>query len=72
MLPARFGIAGYSAPIVVMTASYALFQAANNTVIMRDSRPDQRGVISGLLSLARNLGLTVPLSLFAQADEVIE
>ena len=32
MMPARFGVAGYIAPIVVMTASYALFQAANNTV----------------------------------------
>jgi len=57
MLPARFGLAGYIAPIVVMTASYALFQAANNTVIMTDIRPEQRGVISGMLSLSRNLGL---------------
>ena len=57
MMPARFGVAGYIAPIVVMTASYALFQAANNTVIMTGIRPDQRGVISGMLSLSRNLGL---------------
>jgi EmrB/QacA subfamily drug resistance transporter len=57
MMPARFGIAGYIAPIVVITAGYALFQAANNTAIMTDVRPDQRGVISGMLSLSRNLGL---------------
>jgi EmrB/QacA subfamily drug resistance transporter len=57
MLPAQFGVAGYIAPIVVMTASYALFQAANNTVIMTGIRPEQRGVISGMLSLSRNLGL---------------
>jgi MFS family permease len=57
LMPASFGVAGYIAPIVVMTASYALFQAANNTVIMTDLRPEQRGVISGMLSLARNLGL---------------
>jgi MFS family permease len=57
MLPARFGVAGYIAPIVIMTASYALFQAANNTVIMAGVRPEQRGVISGMLSLSRNLGL---------------
>jgi MFS family permease len=57
MLPARLGVAGYIAPIVVMTASYALFQAANNTVIMTGIRPEQRGVISGMLSLSRNLGL---------------
>jgi MFS family permease len=57
MMPARFGIAGYLAPIVVITAGYALFQAANNTAIMTDVRADQRGVISGMLSLSRNLGL---------------
>ena len=57
MVPARFGIAGYVAPIVVITAGYALFQAANNTSIMTDVRPEQRGVISGMLSLSRNLGL---------------
>jgi MFS family permease len=57
VMPARFGIAGYIAPIVVMTAGYALFQAVNNTVIMADIRPDQRGVISGMLSLSRNLEL---------------
>ncbi len=56
-MPPRFGIAGYIAPIVVITASYALFQTANNTVIMTDVRSDQRGVISGMLSLSRNLGL---------------
>ncbi|MEI7534706.1 MAG: MFS transporter, partial [Verrucomicrobiae bacterium] len=42
---------------VLITSSYALFQAANNTVIMTGIRPDQRGVISGMLSLSRNLGL---------------
>ena len=57
LMPAASGIAGYIAPIIVMTASYALFQAANNTVIMTDVPPDQRGVISGMLSLSRNLGL---------------
>ena len=57
MLPTSFGITGYITPIVVITASYALFQAANNTVIMTDIRPDQRGVISAMLSLSRNLGL---------------
>jgi Na+/melibiose symporter-like transporter len=41
----------------VITAGYALFQAANNTAVMTDIRADQRGVISGLLSLSRNLGL---------------
>jgi EmrB/QacA subfamily drug resistance transporter len=57
MMPARFGVIGYLAPIIVVTAGYALFQAANNTAIMTDIRPDQRGVIAGMLSLSRNLGL---------------
>ncbi|MES2102485.1 MAG: MFS transporter [Pseudomonadota bacterium] len=57
MMPATFGIAGYLAPIVVVTSSYALFQAANNTAVMTGIRQDQRGVISGMLSLSRNLGL---------------
>ena len=57
MLPATFGIPGYIAAIAVVTAGYALFQAANNTAVMADVRPDQRGVISGMLNLSRNLGL---------------
>jgi EmrB/QacA subfamily drug resistance transporter len=56
-LPAMFGVAGYIAAIALMTPGYQLFQAANNTVVMMDVRPDQRGVISGMLSLSRNLGL---------------
>ncbi|MDO8775881.1 MAG: MFS transporter [Burkholderiaceae bacterium] len=57
LLPTSFGIAGYICPLSVITAGYALFQAANNTAVMTDIRPDQRGVISGLLGLSRNLGL---------------
>ncbi len=40
-----------------MTPGYQLFQAANNTAVMMDVHPDRRGVISGMLSLSRNLGL---------------
>ncbi len=57
MMPARFGIPGYVLPIVVITAGYALFQAANNTAIMTNIGADQRGVVAGMLSLSRNLGL---------------
>lgn len=57
MLPTSFGVPGYIAPLVLITAGYALFQAANNTAVMTDIRPDQRGVISGMLNLSRNLGL---------------
>ncbi len=57
MLPAPGGIAGYIGPIVVVTVGYALFQTANNTTVMQAIPADQRGVVSGLLNLARNLGL---------------
>ena len=56
-LPTSFGIPGYVAPLAVMTVGYALFQAANNTAVMTDVSADQRGVISGVLNLSRNLGL---------------
>jgi len=62
MLPATLGIAGYIAPIVVITAGYGLFQTANNTAVMTELRPDQRGVISGMLNLSRNLGLVTGAS----------
>lgn len=57
LLPTHFGVAGYIAPLIIITAGYALFQAANNTAVMTNSRPEQRGVVSGLLNLSRNLGL---------------
>jgi MFS family permease len=57
LLPKTFGVAGYVLPIMLLTAGYALFQAANNTRIMSGVRADQRGVISATLSLSRNLGL---------------
>ncbi len=62
LLPATLGLAGYIAPIVITTVSYALFQTANNTAVMADIRADQRGVISGLLNLSRNLGLVTGAS----------
>ncbi len=57
MMTPSFGVIGYITPIIVITASYALFQASNNTAVMTGIRPDERGVISGMLSLSRNLGL---------------
>jgi EmrB/QacA subfamily drug resistance transporter len=57
ILPEASGIPGYVAPLVVLTTGYALFQAANNTAVMKNAAQNQRGVISGMLNLARNLGL---------------
>ncbi|MBX4938968.1 MFS transporter [Rhizobium binae] len=66
------GIAGYIAAIVILTPGYQLFQAANNTAVMADVAPDQRGVISGTLNLSRNLGLVTGASvmgaIFARAS----
>jgi MFS family permease len=57
LVPEHFGVAGYIGPLVVVTTNYALFQAANNTTVMTGIGPDHRGVVSGMLSLSRNLGL---------------
>jgi MFS family permease len=57
VIPERFGIGGYIPSLVILTMGYALFQTANNTAVMADSGADQRGVISGMLNLSRNLGL---------------
>ncbi len=62
LLPATLGIPGYIAPIIVTTVGYALFQAANNTAVMTGVGPAQRGVISGMLNLSRNLGLVTGAS----------
>ncbi|MBZ9807888.1 MULTISPECIES: MFS transporter [unclassified Mesorhizobium] len=51
------GIASYVVPITVTCFGYALFQTANNAAVMSSVGGGQRGVISGLLNLSRNLGL---------------
>jgi EmrB/QacA subfamily drug resistance transporter len=63
LLPGMFGLAGYIAAIALLTPGYQLFQAANNTAVMMEVRAEQRGVISGLLNLSRNLGLVSGASL---------
>jgi MFS family permease len=62
-LPTQWGVPGYIAPLVLITGGYALFQAANNTAVMANVHAAQRGVISGLLNLSRNLGLISGASL---------
>ncbi len=55
--PGLFGVAGYVGANILVTAHYALYQAANNTSLMRDVAPEQRGIVGGMVSLSRNLGL---------------
>ncbi len=57
MLPQSLAVPGYLGPIIVVTVGYGLFQTANNTAVMHDILPEQRGVVSGMLNLSRNLGL---------------
>jgi MFS family permease len=62
MAPTRLGVPGYAMPIVVVTLGYALFQTANTAAVMGGARPGQRGVVSGMLNLSRNLGLVTGAS----------
>lgn len=57
ILPNRVGVIGYVLSIIVLTPGYQLFQAANNTAALTDIAKDRRGIVSGLLSLSRNIGL---------------
>jgi MFS family permease len=74
--PASGGVAAYVALVVVLTAGYALFQAANNTAIMAHAGPSRRGVVAGMLGLSRNLGLITGASvmgaLFAYASSATD
>ncbi|TPN48237.1 MULTISPECIES: MFS transporter [unclassified Mesorhizobium] len=73
----KLGIASYVVPITVTCFGYALFQTSNNAAVMSGVDAGERGVISGLLNLSRNLGLITGASLmgaiFAQgaADTAI-
>ncbi|NVZ53347.1 MFS transporter [Pseudomonas sp. B6002] len=51
------GLPAYLGSLVLLTAGYSLFQAANNTAVMSDVQASRRGKVSGLLNLSRNLGL---------------
>lgn len=63
LLPGKFGIPAYLLALTLITAGYALFQAANNTAVMRSTSDQQRGLISGMLNLSRYLGLITGASL---------
>lgn len=60
MLPVAseaYGVTGYVIALAGLTAGYALFQAANNTAVMAGAGGNERGAVSGMLNLSRNLGL---------------
>jgi predicted MFS family arabinose efflux permease len=62
-LPIEFGTIGYILAAVVLSPGYQLFQAANNTILMTGSPLEQKGLISSLNNLSRNLGLLSGASL---------
>lgn len=75
LLPGPFGVAGYLVAIAFLTPGFQMFQAANNTEVMAQAEEARRGMISGLLSLSRNLGFVagtlasgLAFSLFVQAE----
>lgn len=76
ILPEVFGLYGYVFSILILSPGYQLFQAANNTAIMEKVSEKERGVVSGLLSLSRNIGLisgaSVMGSIFSFASGVAE
>ncbi|HDL7644784.1 TPA: MFS transporter [Yersinia enterocolitica] len=57
IIPTGWGVLGYVVPVCLITAGYAIFQTANNTLMIKSVSADQRGVVSGMLNLSRNLGL---------------
>ncbi len=65
LLPVKFGTAGYILSLIMLTPCFQLFLAANNTAIMLTAPEDQRGILSGLLGLSRNLGLMTGASVMA-------
>jgi EmrB/QacA subfamily drug resistance transporter len=76
VLPSLIGLAGYIVSVAILSPGYQLFLAANSTLVMTDVDSDQRGVISGLLNLSRNLGLITGASLmgaiFVLASDVTQ
>ena len=63
MMPTSLGTVGYIAGMAIITLGYSLFQTANNSLVMADVLDDQRGVVSGMLNLSRNIGLITGASL---------
>ncbi|MDE1567678.1 MFS transporter [Aquabacter sp. P-9] len=57
LLPPVAGLWGYVGALLILTPGYQLFLAANTTGTLAQVPAARRGTVSGLLGLARNLGL---------------
>lgn len=65
LLPRFLGVAGYIAALMVLTPGFQLFLAANSTTLLLPAAEGQRGLLSGLLGLSRNLGFMTGASVMA-------
>lgn len=63
--PRLFGVAGYAVALMLLTPGFQLFLAANNTAVMAAAPDSQRGMLSGLLGLSRNLGFMTGASVMS-------
>ncbi|MES2900306.1 MAG: MFS transporter [Pseudomonadota bacterium] len=57
LLPPWLGLGAYIFSLVIITSAYALFQGANNTVVMNAAAPLRRALVAAQLNLSRNVGL---------------
>ncbi len=64
-LPVQIGITGYIVSLIMLTPCFQLFLTGNNTAIINAAPEDQRGIISGLMGLSRNLGFMTGASVMA-------
>lgn len=64
-LPRYFGVGGFVIALVMLTPAFQLFLAANNTAVLVGASEAQRGRLSGLLGLSRNLGLMTGTSVMS-------
>lgn len=62
LLPRYTGVAGYVMSLIILTPGFQMFLAANGAGLMTAAPDSQRGVLSGLLSLSRNLGFVTGAS----------
>lgn len=70
-LSLRLGLVAYVGGIAILTPGYQLFLAANTTLVLTKAGAAERGAMSGLLGLSRNIGLIIGAAgmgaLFARA-----
>lgn len=59
LVPVTAGVVGYALGVAQLTASYAMFQAANASSVLQAAPTTSRGRASGALTLSRNLGLVI-------------